>query len=109
VNEADVTTSDPERIGSGPREVADWSALADEEVLRAQMKQRLVGALQTLPLIYRTPVILRDVHGLSTEEASAFLRVKPQTLKSRLHRGRLILRRHLDDFAGGLSMHRAAA
>ena len=34
------------------------------------------------------------------------LKVKDQTLKSRLHRGRLILRKQLADFAGGLSMHR---
>ena len=46
------------------------------------------------------PVILRDIQGLSTEEASAVLRVKPQTLKSRLHRGRLILREALSQFAG---------
>jgi hypothetical protein len=32
--------------------------------------------------------------------------VKDETLKSRLHRGRLILRDHLADFAGGLSLHR---
>jgi hypothetical protein len=31
--------------------------------------------------------------------------VKPQTLKSRLHRGRLILREYLADFAGGLELH----
>jgi len=31
--------------------------------------------------------------------------VKPQTLKSRLHRGRLILREHLGDFAGALTLH----
>ena len=51
------------------------------------------------------PVILRDIQGLSTEEASAVLRVKPQTLKSRLHRGRLILRQHLGEFAGGIALH----
>jgi RNA polymerase sigma-70 factor (ECF subfamily) len=50
-------------------------------------------------------VILRDIQGLSTEEASAVLKVKPQTLKSRLHRGRLMLREHLSDFAGGVMMH----
>jgi hypothetical protein len=50
--------------------------------------------------------MLRDIQGLSTEEASAMLRVKDQTLKSRLHRGRLILRKQLADFAGGLSLHR---
>ena len=35
----------------------------------------------------------------------AILRVKPQTLKSRLHRGRLILRQHLGDFANGIALH----
>jgi hypothetical protein len=34
------------------------------------------------------------------------LRVKPQTLKSRLHRGRLLLRERLNDFAAGLTLHR---
>jgi RNA polymerase sigma-70 factor (ECF subfamily) len=88
-----------------PSEPADWSGLADDQVMRAQMRQRLVAALGHLPEVYRVPVLLRDIHGLSTEEASAILHVKPQTLKSRLHRGRLILRKHLGDFAGGLELH----
>ena len=37
------------------------------------------------------------------------LRVKAQTLKSRLHRGRLILRQQLADFADGLTLHAAGA
>ena len=85
---------------------ADWSSMADDEGLRGQMRQSLVEALRTLPVVYRIPVLLRDIHGLSTEEASAVLRVKTQTLKSRLHRGRLILRERLADFAGGLALHR---
>ncbi len=88
------------------REVADWSALADDEVMRGQLRERLIKALRELPPIYRLPVLLRDVQGLSTEEASAVLRVKDQTLKSRLHRGRLILRDQLSEFADGLSLHR---
>ena len=87
------------------REVIDWSPLADEEVLRTEMRQALVRALKEMPVLYRTPVILRDVQGLSTEEASAVLHVKEQTLKSRLHRGRLMLREQLSDFSGGLSLH----
>jgi RNA polymerase sigma-70 factor (ECF subfamily) len=89
-------------------EPADWSNLADESILRRQMRERLVEAVGDLPAIYREPVILRDLKGLSTEEASSRLRLKDQTLKSRLHRGRLILRKRLADFAGGLSMHRPA-
>jgi RNA polymerase sigma-70 factor (ECF subfamily) len=88
-----------------PQEPKDWSSLADDHVLRGEMRLRLVEALTHLPTVYRIPVLLRDIHGLSTEEASAILRVKPQTLKSRLHRGRLILREHLSDFAGGLALH----
>ena len=94
-----------EMTESAPAEPADWSDLADDQVMRAQMRSQLVGALRHLPEVYRVPVLLRDIHGLSTEEASAVLKVKPQTLKSRLHRGRLILRKHLGDFAGGLELH----
>jgi RNA polymerase sigma-70 factor (ECF subfamily) len=89
-----------------PGEVADWSDLADEQVLRSQLRQRVMRAILALPAIYRAPVMLRDIQGMSTEEASAMLKVKDQTLKSRLHRGRLILRKQLADFAGGLSLHR---
>jgi RNA polymerase sigma-70 factor, ECF subfamily len=91
--------------GRQPKEPADWSSMADDHVLRGEMRNRLIEALRHLPTVYRVPVILRDIQGLSTEEASAILRVKPQTLKSRLHRGRLILRRHLADFAGGIMLH----
>jgi RNA polymerase sigma-70 factor, ECF subfamily len=93
--------------GSQPakREIIDWSPLADEEMLRAEMRRTLVRALKEMPVLYRAPVILRDVQGLTTEEASAVLHVKEQTLKSRLHRGRLMLREQLSDFAGGLQLH----
>jgi RNA polymerase sigma-70 factor (ECF subfamily) len=84
---------------------ADWSDRADEGVLRSQLRARVAEAVEELPPIYREPVILRDLEGLTTEEASSRLRVKDQTLKSRLHRGRLLLREQLVDFADGLSLH----
>ena len=99
-NESDIATSAPRSF-----DVADWSDLADERVLRSQLRQRVFRAILALPAIYRAPVMLRDIQGMSTEEASALLRVKDQTLKSRLHRGRLILRKQLADFAGGLTLH----
>jgi RNA polymerase sigma-70 factor, ECF subfamily len=87
-------------------EQADWSNIPDEQLLRSQLRRRVFRAVLALPAIYRAPVVLRDIQGMSTEEASAMLRVKDQTLKSRLHRGRLMLRKQLADFAGGLSLHR---
>ena len=89
-------------------DIADWSDMADERVLRSQLRRRVFRAILSLPAIYRAPVMLRDIQGMSTEEASAMLNVKDQTLKSRLHRGRLILRKQLADFAGGLTLHRPA-
>ena len=103
----DQTVPDGEdALTASLQEVADWSHMADEHLLRSQLRRRLVRAVLALPAIYRAPVVLRDLQGMSTEEASAMLHVKDQTLKSRLHRGRLILRKQLADFAGGLTLHR---
>jgi len=89
--------------GTPPRrEAVDWSISADERVMWAQLRARLATAMRDLPTIYRAPIILRDLRGLTTEEASRALRVKDQTLKSRLHRGRSMLRRRLGDFSGAI-------
>jgi RNA polymerase sigma-70 factor, ECF subfamily len=101
-----IASEDGESFSASQPDIADWSNMADERVLRSQLRRRVLRAILALPVIYRAPVMLRDIHGMSTEEASAMLRVKDQTLKSRLHRGRLILRKQLADFAGGLTMHR---
>src|SRR5215216_3917874 len=82
-----------------PRQPADWSHMPDEELLRAQLRDAVTVAIADLPEIYRAPVVLRDIPGLSTEEASSRLHLKDQTLKSRLHRGRLMLRERLRVFA----------
>jgi RNA polymerase sigma-70 factor (ECF subfamily) len=108
-DEPQLTTSDGEEMTPAVRDIADWSDLADEQVFRSQLRNRVFRAVLALPAIYRAPVVLRDLQGMSTEEASAMLNVKDQTLKSRLHRGRLILRKQLADFAGGLTLHQAAA
>jgi RNA polymerase sigma-70 factor, ECF subfamily len=108
-DDRNMAVADADLHGDAPRakDVADWSDLADEQVLRSQLRTRVMRAILALPAIYRAPVMLRDIQGMSTEEASAVLHVKDQTLKSRLHRGRLILRKQLADFAGGLSLHHA--
>jgi len=89
-----------------PRQTADWSQIPDELMLRTQLRHAVAQAIRELPEIYRAPVMLRDIEGLSTEEASSRLKLKDQTLKSRLHRGRLMLRERLRVFTSGLSLHR---
>lgn len=69
-----------------------------------QLRQRVATALRALPGVYRSAVVLRDVQGLSTAEAGARLSVNSATLKSRLHRGRVMLRRALADLASDLGI-----
>ena len=92
-----------------PFEIPDWSGLGDERVMRGELRAAVADALTELPDVYRVPVMLRDIQGMTTEEASTVLQIKTQTLKSRLHRGRMMLRERLGEFSGGLSMHRQAA
>ncbi|MGC4085177.1 MAG: sigma-70 family RNA polymerase sigma factor [Vicinamibacterales bacterium] len=108
-DELSITGHDNDESTNVRYDIADWSDMADEHVLRSQLRKRVFSAILSLPAIYRAPVMLRDIQGMSTEEASEILRVKDQTLKSRLHRGRLILRKQLADFAGGLTLHHATA
>src|SRR3954451_8955510 len=46
------------------REVADWTQMADEHVLRSQLRRRVFSAILALPAIYRAPVMLRDIQGM---------------------------------------------
>ena len=107
VEEPKMISSTGDELQPAPRrELADWSQMADEGVFRSELRRRVFHAILALPAIYRAPVVLRDIQGMSTEEASAVLRVKDQTLKSRLHRGRLLLRSRLQAFTTGLNLHR---
>ncbi len=85
---------------SGERklEIADWSNLPDTAVLRSELKEVLHRAIQELPEIYKTVLLLRDVEELSTEEAAAILDVTNDVVKTRLHRARLAVRQKLDGY-----------
>ncbi len=70
--------------------------------------RRLVrAAIDELPPQYRTVLMLRDIEGLSTEEAATLLEITPNAAKVRLHRARQALMRLLDPVFGNSA--RAAA
>lgn len=52
----------------------------------------LQRALQALPADRRAAVVLRDIHGLSTEAAAGVVGIRQLSFKSRLRRGRMQLR-----------------
>ncbi len=79
--------------------VADWSRLPPDELDRKELARRIEAAISQLPAEYRSVVVLRDVEGLSAEEACEILDLSVPALKSRLHRARLFLRKQLADDA----------
>ena len=70
---------------------------ADMEAARSEMRQMLETAIDGLPEGFRTVFVLRDVEGLSTEETATHLTLKPETVKTRLHRARRMLRAVLEE------------
>jgi RNA polymerase sigma-70 factor (ECF subfamily) len=57
-------------------------------------------AIDHLPDIYRSVLIMREVEGMSTSEAAAVLAVEPEVIKTRLHRARAALRAAIEDRVG---------
>lgn len=77
-------------------EIADWSALPDDGVLRREMHEVLQLAIRELPENYRSVVLLRDLEELSTQETAQILEVGEDVVKTRLHRARLAIRQKMD-------------
>ena len=79
-------------------QIADWSSLPEDKVLRAELRRVLDGAIGELPDIYRVVILLRDVEELSTEETAQVLDLTSDAVKTRLHRARLAIRQKLDAY-----------
>lgn len=89
----------PARSGNGDAmkiEIADWSSLPEEQLLRAEFRRVFEEAVAEMPEIYRPVILLRDVEELSTEETAQVLDVSADVVKTRLHRARLFVRSKLD-------------
>jgi len=76
--------------------VADWSMSVDDPARQTELRMVLSTAIDELPADYRAVVLLRDVEGLSQQEPAEALGLTVVNVKSRLHRGRLFMRRRLE-------------
>jgi RNA polymerase sigma-70 factor (ECF subfamily) len=103
VNEARRRTSrrPPARMASLEDEAidpADPRPAPDRQAEHSDLRAALERAVRSLDPDYRTPLILRDVEGLSTAEAAAIMGLHEAAFKSRLHRARFAVRNAVEDY-----------
>ncbi len=86
-------------VEAGSTALHDFSDLPDEILLSDESRDIVRQAIDRLPKTLRTIVIMKDVEGLKNEEIAEAMNLSLPAVKSRLHRGRLMLRekisRHL--------------
>jgi RNA polymerase sigma-70 factor (ECF subfamily) len=87
--------ADGHREGERAYLVADWSDTPEATALSGESRAVLARAIEALPDRARAVLILRDVEGLSNEEVADALGETVGSVKSRLHRARMVLREQL--------------
>jgi RNA polymerase sigma-70 factor (ECF subfamily) len=75
----------------------DKRSLQDANLEADERSKVIAKAIETLPPKYRLPILLRDVEGKSYEEVAAILELGLGTTKSRINRGRGLLKEKLRD------------
>jgi RNA polymerase sigma-70 factor (ECF subfamily) len=78
-----------------PRQVRAWSETPEQALTRSEIRAVVEQELMHLPEKYRMVVMLRDLEELSTEETARALGLGIAVVKTRLLRGRLMLRERL--------------
>jgi RNA polymerase sigma-70 factor (ECF subfamily) len=88
--------------GTSSFDVTDRAMRPDEAAINSWLGGRLRAALATLPPLSRVIVFLREMEGLSTREVASVLRISEDTVKTRLHRARTLLRAQLKDVSASV-------
>jgi RNA polymerase sigma-70 factor (ECF subfamily) len=91
--------AEPEE-GCAPIEIEDLGATPFEQLAAHEVQSAVQGALQQVPEVFRSAVILRDLEGLSYEEVAEVLDCSVGTVKSRILRGRRALKEILEPLLG---------
>ncbi len=76
-------------------EVADEESNPEDQLLKEVMDERLQRALAALPAEFRTAVLLCDVEEMSYQQIAEKMQTSIGTVRSRIHRGRQMLRKYM--------------
>jgi RNA polymerase sigma-70 factor (ECF subfamily) len=81
--------------------VTDWSARVSDPAALNELRAALEAAIDALPELYRSALVLRDVEGLSNVEIAQTLGLSIAVVKTRVHRARLFVRKRLTAVVDG--------
>jgi len=84
--------------GDVSRDLADWTTDPRADVMNNELSDVLVRHVNELDPDNRIVFLMRDVHGLSTNDTADALGLSIPAVKSRLHRARLFLRGKLSNY-----------
>src|SRR5260370_16809056 len=87
--------AEPEE-GQARIEIEDLGTTPFEQLASLEIQAAVHGALQQIPDVFRSAVILRDLEGLSYEEVAEVLECSVGTVKSRILRARRALKELLE-------------
>ncbi|MEQ1522516.1 MAG: RNA polymerase sigma factor [Aestuariivirga sp.] len=76
----------------------------ERNMAQRQILQIVEKATDALPDVYRTVFIARVIEGLSIDETAEMLGIRPETVKTRLHRARTLVRKQLDEQIGPMML-----
>jgi len=75
--------------------LASGTAGPEQRTADRELGHAIEAAVDALPEVFGAVFVLRDVEGLSTAETAACLGINAETVKTRLHRARALLRNHI--------------
>ena len=84
-----------EALNFKPQLLQSWDWNPETEALSDELRQVMDKAVESLPDTLQAAFVLRDLEGLSTQEAADTLGISTSNLKVRLHRARFMLREQL--------------
>lgn len=86
----------PDAGFTGETGIPDASRTPVEELERMEVRGKVRDAISRIPAHYRIVLLLRDIEQFSTKEVAEILGLPSTTVKMRLHRARLMVRKQLE-------------